>query len=513
MKRSETQFEGVVSPPAGKNEAVSANAEALRAQNGRGKFSLLFPLLVAMVMAICSVVWQHGGVLHYEIEVRLPYYLSNGSLPGKLYDSDYLDWGMYQARELSCFFDYIDCKFIGWSVALGHPHFLSLTQYVFLVLISLVLWRFGAGELKLERWIVLGVLLLFWTTPAVFLSGAFFRTAKIGVTLAVVVLYLLIFRILRAARENPEYRLSARSGLVCFGWAWAATLFDRQGVFMVGVIVVFLGFRFFGYREKSMLKLIGVFAAVLVLSVLYNYIIAPLLTLSLDGYWPDFKYQHLPWGNLAQQPFYFMGSGLSLYLDAIRFFFGNIPPWAAAGVVVGLVYLGLTAGAERRENKPFRRAALGFILSQTVLIWAMIVLMFLRHGALVWPDVRRASYFLPAISMFGMTLMVILSRVQTRRMLPNWCLAFFIGAALLGNIIALPRHRAIVRAGSLSAFYQSAPALLDALRNLRNPQYPISPEIARNRVFQFFHDGYFSKTPVILPHDKNKTGRLKSQEN
>ena len=32
---------------------------------------------------------------------------------------------------------------------------------------------------------------------------------------------------------------------------------------------------------------------------------------------------------------------------------------------------------------------------------------------------------------------------------------------------------------------------------MRNPRHPISPEIARNRVFQFFHDGTFSRTPDI----------------
>ena len=453
--------------------------------------------------------WHRGGVLHYEVEGRLPYYLSGGSLPGKLYDSDYLDLGMYQARELSYFFDYIDCQFIACCVALGHPHFLSLTQYAFLVLISLVLWRFGVEELKLERWIGLCVLLLFWTTPAVFLGGTFFRTAKIGVALAVVVLYRRIFRILRTARENPGFCLSARSWLVCFGWAWAATLFDRQGIFMVGVIIFFLGFWYWGYREKSTPRLMGAFIAALGLSFIYDYIVAPLLTLSLNNYWPDFKYQHLPWAELTERPLYFVTSGLSLYFDTVRFFFGNMPQWGAVLVVIGLVCLALATGAGGQAGKPFYRGALGLCLSQTLLIWVMILLMVLRHDALLWPDVRRGYYLLPVVSMFGMTLLLALSRIQPQRLLPKWCLALFLGGAILGNIIALPRHDAIFRAGSLSASYQSTPALLDALRNLRNPGYPVSPEIAHNRVFQFFHDGRFSKTPAILPRDKDKTAPLR----
>jgi hypothetical protein len=434
-------------------------------------------------MAAASVAWLHGGVLHYEMEGRLPYYLSNGPLLGKLYDSDYLDLGMFQARELSYLFDYVDCRFIAVCVALGHPHFLSLVQYIFLALISLVLWQFGTTDLKLNHWICLGVLLLFWTSPAIFLGGVIFRTAKVGVALAVVFLYWRIFRILH------EARISARAWLGCFACAWAATLFDREGVFLVAVAVVFLAFWFFSHQEKTALKLMGALSAALGLSVIYCYIVAPLLTLSLNNYWPDFKYQHLPWRELAEKPLFFISSGLSLYFDTVRFFLGNIPLWGAVMVVFGLVYLAF--------HKGLRWSALGLVLSQTILIWVMIVLMVLRHEALLWPDVRRGYYMLPVVCMFAMTLLLAVSRLQSPRIL-----AFLLCGGILGNIIALPRHTVILRTGSLSAYYQSTPLLLDALRNLRDPAYAVSPEIARNRVFQYFHDGSFSKTPVILPRKR-----------
>jgi hypothetical protein len=74
-----------------------------------------------------------------------------------------------------------------------------------------------------------------------------------------------------------------------------------------------------------------------------------------------------------------------------------------------------------------------------------------------------------------------------------------LSGAIAGNIAALPRHDAIFKAGSLRASYQSTPALLEALRNLHNPQYQVPPEVARDRVFRFFHDGYFSKTDPYRP--------------
>jgi hypothetical protein len=489
-------------------EGIPASSGAAR--NASGEASLLWPWLVAMALALCSILQHHGGALHPEVEDRLPYYLSRGSLLAKLYDSDYLDWGMYQARELSYLFDYVDCKCIAWSVALGYPHFLSLTQYVFLVLISLVLWRFGVVELKMDRWMAWCVLLLFWTSPAVFLGGVFFRTAKIGVALTVAVLYCLIYRSLLAARENPKWVLGARRWLIFFGWAWVATLFDRQGVFMVGVAVFFLGCWFLAYGEKNTLKLMGAFGAALALSVLYNYILAPLLTLWINHYWPDFHYQHLPWSELAEHPVFFTASGISLYYDTVRFLFGDIPPWGAVLVLLGLAFLALATGARRHAGKPFYTAALGLILSQSVLMWVLTALMVLRHRALLEAAQRGGGYYLPMVSMLSMTLLLTLSWLQTKPIMPRWCLPLLLSGAILGNIVALPRHEAQARSGIISGNmegldpnYPSGPALLDALRNLRNPRYVVPPKIARNRVFQFFHDGHFSKKPAILPAQKN----------
>ena len=50
---------------------------AMGATGARGISSLLLPLLIALGMALGSAAVQHGGILHYEVEKRLPYYLSN----------------------------------------------------------------------------------------------------------------------------------------------------------------------------------------------------------------------------------------------------------------------------------------------------------------------------------------------------------------------------------------------------------------------------------------------------
>src|SRR5262249_1285129 len=153
-----------------------------------------------------------------------------------------------------------------------------------------------------------------------------------------------------------------------------------------------LAFHYLARRERWLLELMAGFAAVLVWSLIYNHVLAPVLTLALNQYWPDFHYQQMPWSDLVFQPGFYALSGLELYFDAVRFFIGNIPDWAA--VVVVLILLWLTR--PKRDKKP-PLVYWGFFLTQTLLIWLLIVLMVLRHGGLLWPDVRRTYYFLPLV--------------------------------------------------------------------------------------------------------------------
>jgi hypothetical protein len=299
------------------------------------------------------------------------------------------------------------------------------------------------------------------------------------------------------------------SWLACFGWGCAATLFDREGVFLVGVIIFILAARFLGQREKMALQLMGAFAAVLALSFAYNHIIAPLLTWLLNGYWPDFKYQQLPWPILAEKPAFFARSGFLVYWHLVGFFLGDIPPWAAAVVVFGMLGLAVATARGEREGKSFYKSAAGFFLSQTILVWVMIVSMAVRNDKVFLPAVQSTYYFLPVIAMFGMTTLLLLSWFQTRSMLPKWCVALCLGGALAGNIAALPRCNDLVQDGKRRGYYESTTALLDALRNLRNPRHQISPEIADDRIFRYFHEGYVSRTFPVFTPDQPKRPREK----
>jgi hypothetical protein len=197
----------------------------------------------------------------------------------------------------------------------------------------------------------------------------------------------------------------------------------------------------------------------------------------------------------------------SLYFDTVRFFLGNIPFWCAVAVVLGLIFAVLPRGAERRRHKPFFRVALGFCLSQTLLIWIMLLLMVLRDGPVLWQSVRRTYYFLPLVSMFAMTCLWAFSWFQERRRLPQRWLALGLGAAILGNVAALPLHSAIVKTPELVAPYPCAPVLFEALRRMHDPRYSVPPTIAANPVYLFFSEGRVSIPPLLR---RRETGRLTS---
>jgi len=454
------------------------------------RINIVHVLLLSLLLAGCSIIFQKGGFLHPESTIYLPYYLSERSLLNKLYDSNILDQG-FQARELSYFFDFIDSKFIALSVSLGYPHFLSLTHYLFSILIGLIIWQFGVRELTLKPLIGAGIVVLFWTSPSVFLCN-YFRSAKIGVALAFVVLSFVIYRILRNDWQNKEYRLPSTTWLLCFGVAWGATLFDKQGFFLVCVTIAFLSLWISAFPSRNILKLLLAFGASIILGLLYNYQIAPILTFHLNHYWPNLSFQQIPFKQSMIRPLYIYYGfyySVSLFIDTLRFLIGNIPYTACVFLIViillSMLFMSIRARIGRKNIKLFSVVAAGFVMSY-MLICLMIAIMVYKHSALLWPDVRRAYYWLPITSILCMTIAVILSLLSKIRFISQWLLFVFMVIAITGNIYAIPQHRAILLQGHLKSCYENAPRLLAALRNIKDNHYQPLPDVEQNPVYQYF---------------------------
>ena len=249
------------------------------------------------------------------------------------------------------------------------------------------------------------------------------------------------------------------------------------------------------FANINLYKLLGAFISSLALSLIYKFYAAPYLTFLLNQYWPGFSYQQLPWSELfSNQSLFYLGAGPILYIETLRFLIGNIPETIMGlFLVVPMVTILVTcikkSGLGKAENKVFRVAFIGLLLTNVVFIIAMYSLMVIRHPALFFIEVRLSGYyFLPATAMFGMTLAFLLSRIAKTQFIPKWVVFTFLILAIAGNVIAIPQHKAILELGFMQPYFQSRPRLLDALKNIDNPQYSIGPDMEKDPVYQFFRN-------------------------
>lgn len=357
----------------------------------------------------------------------LPYHLSGAPLLQRLFNSRILDQGMYQARELSYLFDALDCRFIALSTRLGVPHFLSFTYYVSVVAIALLLWRFFTGQLAMDGVASAALILIFLTSPMVFLSGGYFRSAKILVCLVWALLIPRLYRVLRRGRA------AWNDGLWLGALGLAGALADRQGFYLLLCLAVFLAAYWLRRREGAARLTLAATGAACLLALAYNYQIAPRLTVAFNGYWPSFWYQRLPWQRFAATPVAYLAVGTRLFLGSAAFLFGNLPALAAAVPLAALIWM-----LHKKYGGFWALAAAAGLASMA----AMDTLMVLRHGALVWPDVQRVYYWLPQVLLLIFLAAFALAGEQSGRRLP--VLRAILLVALAANLAFLPSHRAIV---------------------------------------------------------------------
>jgi len=458
--------------------------------NINSHLNLLHVFLVSLIPVTFSILYQHGGVAHPEIYNYLPEYLSGKPLLAILYNSKILDMDLYQARELSYFFDFIDCKFIEFSTLRGYPHFLSITTYIFLLTIGLLIWHFSVKAVKLPPLTGLVIVILYWTSPSVFLAGSYFRSSKNGVALTGAILFLMLHKFLSMGNSNPEKHISKTTWLVLFGVAWASTLFDRQGFYFIGMIILFIFFWNIAFPHRSNIILLSAFGAVLAISLLYNLSIAPFLTEYFNHYQPNFSYQAIPWGNFIGDPLIYTAAGALLYMDTLRFMFGNLPLEVALiglTIVIGeIIRRAIQKRKAGKELSKFDITSIGLILSNVVLLIGLDALMTLRHPALLWPDVRRVYYWLPQAVILYMTLAMFISSLKDLKGIYAHAILILLIFAVIGNVIAIPGHHIYLVQGHLKKYVEFTPRLLDALANMKNTQYPITLDVMQNPIYQHF---------------------------
>jgi hypothetical protein len=469
--------------------------------------SLVIPIAISLAMGALSVVILHGGGFNPETYDRLPYHLSGDMFVVKIFNNKIMDYGMYQARELSYVADFIDAQFVDLSVILGAPHFLSLIHFLFAGVIACMVWRFVLVDLGLSRVVAALVVLIFWSLPWILLGGFLMRAAKIGVALMVVWVFIESFRRIRTVfdEELKSQRSECKgSGLISyFGLCLLTTLWDRQGVYLIGALGVFLLMMALFTRSRIIIGMLLAVVVAVAANCAYNFLVGPLTMRALCGYSPDFTYQHLPLAGLHGRMMEYLHAGISAYSDSLRFTLGSFPSGLIVFVSCMILLVALLGNRKKIShpniafNEYYVLLALG--VSTVAMVILMNSLMILRHEGLYMSIFRRVYYFLPGSMLVFMDFLLLLSFAVQKSVLKNWQVIVLCICVLAGNIAAIPSHRAEVVGGWMGKWFPQAWMIRHELAFMNDPSHQVPADVIQDPIFRLFAKRHWIYKITINP--------------
>jgi hypothetical protein len=450
------------------------------------KINIVSVILLSILYIALAVVINQGGIIHNEMYVRMPAHLSQMPVLSIIYGPDMDQYA--RPRQLSFLFDIVDAYFILFCVRLGIPNFLSFTHYLFVVLTGVASWTFFTRKLQINRLLALLLVGVFYTS-SVAVFGFYLRTAKIGAALMVVILAILIY-LTAVSQSGWSNRKRWLTGLAIFAVALASSLFDEEGLFMVGLaLLVSIWLAFATHGPNRLCALVALLAAILAAGI-YDLVLFPWISYAVNHVSPTWDYQTGIPISLELIGKY-INEGWSLLLSTSRFLLGNISEFEVVLVIIAILLFSIIPQLlSGRKSFILRFTPLALVLFILGSSWLMFAVMYARHNPIIWPDVRRFYYWLPTTALFMITLPILL-----RPLLVN-CQAnrtrFFVVLVILlflisGNINALPEANATIHQGRMAEAFARTAQVLEGLRNRRNPSYQPSDEVARNPIYQLLN--------------------------
>jgi hypothetical protein len=214
-----------------------------------------------------------------------------------------------------------------------------------------------------------------------------YRSSKIILCVA-----LLAFLFLVTALLKIRGHISISQGAGLFLLALGMSLSDRQGFYYLisATVAVLMLWSFAKVRQSAIdrpyvhIALINVAAIAAV--IFYNRLLAPKIIHALNGYWPSFAYQNLPWSKLFDSAL--PAKAFFLFQQQVSFFFGNIP-FVLLFAIVLVAILGLVWKKTQviKTNLDF----LAISLLCAAAIFGLLAAMVARHPAVY--SVRDHSFW------------------------------------------------------------------------------------------------------------------------
>ena len=364
---------------------------------------------IACVLPVALIVhaatfWGRGIIDSEAMEFVLNY-LQRRPFFAQIFDPQINDWGAYQARELSYVFDLIDARLFAFLLDRHIFVLVPLSGVVGLIAVSAI-YFWGARKIFGLNLVTTCLLLALFLSCIVVQASTpiLYRSSKIILCIALVAFLFHLFALLKLSKTGVT--LSKMVTLSLLGLVMA--LSDRQGFYylVTATALVVILWLFRKRRGESpdpaYARVIGANAAAIIATVFYNRILTPRLVHSLNGYWPDFSYQNLPWSKLFDPSL--PGKAFHIFQDQIEFFFGNIPfPVLALVIVaVGVVFFWKRKGTINFANLEVVWISLMVVLALIGLLAAMIA----RHPAVYTVRDHEFWYYtltLHVIFLFGIT--------------------------------------------------------------------------------------------------------------
>lgn len=483
------------------------------------KVSFFHLVILFFVYIVFSLIVGGPGILHTEMDIRLPAHISGKPILQIIFDAKSMNIGGWEARQLSFLFDVIDGNFVALCIRLGVPHFRSLTHYLFTFIIMLYLWSFLIQILKLDHLLSLLLIALLLTTPS-FIYSYYYRTSKIGVTLLVIILLGEIYKVLKGeiyldTKIKKPFWLMWTFLLATLG----LMLFDVLGGFFATVLIAYMFFvLIYKPDQNKSAALTGMFIGY-ASWVLYFLYLGPAIMLAITGQKADTSY-------LIGAPFqYFVGFLLlaipPFIFDMVQYLFGYITQTGGAIFVLWMLItsLWLTARPKKKaawtmtqgtavsnSEQPNRRIhsvvrafishyepllSMLFILSGIAIIYTLLVT---RHAPILWPDVRPTYYIMPAQAVLLFAVATLLARARIK-----WILKFrgvhriaivLLTFFLLGNLMGSIHIKNLLfgRGENREAFPRDTAALLNSLAHINSPGFAPEGKIATDPIYQLFSE-------------------------
>jgi hypothetical protein len=364
----------------------------------------------------------------------------------------------YQGRELSYAVDFLDAQWVRQLMARDVLFFVppsALLASLAVVLIGVRLVPRALPDLTPSvAWLVLLVYLSNFAVAST--TGLLYRATKPLVAPILLLLLLLILAEHRRARLGPRSAFAA-----VFGTGLAMSLLDRQGLFYVLLLVPVLGAAWLRSR-RGLPLLLGAAGAAATWAA-YNYLLGPWIIHTLNGYWPQMRFQRLrPTRLLDPRPWL---EGARLLADWARVLLGGLPPALLAVAAA----LGAAAWIRKARPRPTRVLLVGATGVAAVAIQvAMVAIMVQRHDPVTWIDHRFWYYPLPFQALLVFGLLWGLERAQTRRGALPLAVPLGLTALVVANLAQWPERRLLMQSGPWFAdVARRSTLLVESLRGAR----------------------------------------------